>query len=809
MKFRFGLAGAGKMSLSDVDFYRELTMIVTKSKTMKMQVRYLRFGCVAAMLLIALGDNVAYGQKRSEKPLSRPRLLFSPQDIEALKKKAGNAAVGETGMSGAELWKRVLKSADSALGKDAVIPPEFEEYAGRNTANSWLPLATAYALTSNQAYLDQLRKNVRTVLGWKTWGSVDGFSVRVITIGVAATLDVAWDKLPKDERQAACKALVERGLIPLYEAGKNQSRAVANNNNGIFYYSALGLGAMELLGEKNYPQAQQWVELACDSMKKIFDSADPDGSWGEGIGYGATAFNEMCGVAMLDAMKRLRGTNLFEHKFVKNLPLFAMHTMRPGGSGGVGFNDTWQANGFQLLVMKAAGEYDMPQYDWYLKQTGYKGSKGGIRAVNDFLQYRPGSKPQSPDGVLPVSRYFSGLGWATCRTAWDDPDAVLFAFQSERVGHAHEHNSMNHFEIHGYGSRLATSPGYHHGRAWRATMGHNLIWVDGKGQHFAAWGSMGGGIKTFLGSSFFDYVVGQTNIYGDNSDSLALKHWRRHVVFAKPDYLVFFDDIESCDVPREYKWILNVTCAHAIGQKGKFEVKDDTFVALPELNPTGQLSGKVISPSEFSAGSAMWDEARFKETYGPYYSITPKNKSVREKFLVVLYPQPRGAEAPKIQGFEVKNGKGIEVVVPDGKNLHLYRLTGQKVSGRDLETDGLTCMVGNSADGNMISYAMCEGKEMKQGDKVLISCSEPVSAAFAKWSKYTRRADRLPVKAVESDALYGSVTLEKRAGLRFLVAHKPKSVKINGKQIKDVKFDEKTGLLSVSIPAGRCDIEVK
>ncbi len=759
-------------------------------------------------LLAALCSGGAQGADQGAQAVGRPRLLLGAQDLPALRAKAIDTEQDVLGISGALLWERVIAAAEATLQQP--VAAEFEEYAARATGLRWAPLALAYAVTEEEKYLEQLRADLRTVLAWDTWGPpVRQFSINTLTIGVALTLDVAWDKLPDEERQAACAALVNKGLLPLYEAGKGQKLAEPNSNGRVFFYAALGLGAMALLGEDDYPDAELWADEACTSMATILDKSNPDGSWAEGIGYGSIAFDEMYGLALLDALKRVRGVDLFAHPFMKALPYFALHTLRPGGNGGVGFNDTWQRNGFHLVALRAATQYPIPECGWYLKTTGYQGAAAAVAAVNSFLNHRPVLKLRSPQGVVPVSHHFRTLGWVTCRTSWEDPDAILFAMQTEPMGHYHEHNAMNHFEIHGYGSRLATSPGYHHRRYWRATYGHNLLWVDGKGQNNKMIGAAGGNIVEFLGAPFFDYVVGEAHPYGTPEDPW-IESWRRHMVFAKPDYLVVFDDVKATnDTAREYKWILNVTCAHAIGQKGEFQIEGDSVLALPELNPSGQLFGKVLLPTEFTAESAMWDEKAFNETYGPYYAVTPDQKRVRERFLVLLYPQPRGAAAPQIKRLEAEGGQQIEVEVPDGRNLHLYRLSGDRVSANGLEADGLTCMVGLGPDAALISYALCDGQELTRDGEVLISCDQPVWAAFAKWATYQRRTDRMPVKAIEPNTLYGTVKVAQEATVRFFVGHQPESVTMDDRELEAATFDQRTGLLSVALAAGTHELVVR
>ena len=331
----------------------------------------------------------------------RPRLLLSATDIPILQARALDTTPDALGISGADLWHNVITAADAAI--DNPIAVEFEEYAARATAAHWAPLALAYTLTEDSKYLDQLRTDLDTVITWDTWGPVGQFSIYTLTIGVALTLDTAWNDIPADERTAAADALVTRGLIPLHEAGGGLKYAEPNSNGRVFFYSALGLGAMALLGEPDYPDAQLWADETAEAMKLIFDRSDPDGSWAEGIGYGSTAFDGMSGLMLIDAINRTLGINLLDHPFMKALPQFAIHTMLPGGGGGVGFNDTWQNNGFHLVALRAAREYSAPECNWYLKSTGYQGSAEPVPAVNVFLNHRPVTTITSPQDTIPIS----------------------------------------------------------------------------------------------------------------------------------------------------------------------------------------------------------------------------------------------------------------------------------------------------------------------------------------------------------------------------------------------------------------------
>ena len=700
---------------------------------------------------------------------SHPRLLWTAEELPALRAKSRDQTVTEQGISPAQLWQRVIKKAE-----------EGDIFA----------MALAYALgeevpQNEHSWADKLKEQAMRVCAQSDWGR--WFDLARNTLTAAIVYDVLYDDLKDDERKTIRTALVEKGINPLLDETK-----ISASNNYLIGCSALGLAALALIGEPDVPQAVEWATRARDIMRAIFELNGVDGGYGEcSLGYGTVGFdNDGTGaVLFMDALKRACGDDsLLRHPYVKNLMYFAMYTMRPDGIGGVGFCDTWQGSGFHLTVLCVAAELRNGHGMWYLKKTNFlRNDYPGPTPV--FLFYDPALKARSPEGELPLSKHFRGIGWVIFRSDWEDKDGILFAMQTETRGHYHEHNSMNHFEIHGYRSRLATSPGYHHGRAWRATYGHNLLWVDGKGQNNSMLGRPYCDIKEFVGSEFFDYTVGEAHPYGMPDDPW-LEFWNRHVVFAKPDYFVVYDHVKaSKGRARKFSWVLQVTIPHALAQKGEYVVEGDRVISRPvndgRYGDTGQLFGKIILPTEFTTNVGMWEETAFKETYGPYYELVPKGKKVEEKFLVVLYPQPRDAVwRPEVKKIQAEGGVVFEVTVPDGRNLHIYRLGDAPVQGGGIETDGLIAMVSISQDGAITRYALCDGRELKFDGRTLLSSSQPIIAAFASWKQYRRDRARTPIKMLSSSEFYGVVKLKKPAYVTCTLPRIAVLLEANGKAVE-------------------------
>lgn len=703
-----------------------------------------------------------------------PRLLWSAEEIPRLRAKAADTTETEQGTSTAELWQQVVAKA-------------------KGDKTDILTMALVYAVTGDEGWAGRIKQRMLHLCGQDNWGA--DFKLAHASLDVAVGFDAIYNGLSESERTTIRRALAEKGVEPLLKAVASRPWT---NNVALLQCGALGLSALALAGEPGCPQAGDWAARSVRMLKEMFeDERHSDGGYYEcTLGYGTVGMdhNGRGAILLPDALKRAGGDeSLLHHPWLKRLMYFAMHTMRPDGDGGVGFCDTWQGSGFHLTVLRVARELKSGHGMWYIQRTGMlKGDYPGPATA--FLFYDPAVKARSPQGEVPCSKHFRGIGWVTLRTGWDDPDGILFAMQTETGSHSHEHNSMNHYEIHGYRSRLATSPGYHHGRTWRATLGHNVLWLDGRGQSNSMLGRPFCDIKEFIGSEFFDYAVGEAHCYGTRDDPW-LQFWNRHVVFAKPDYIVLYDQVKtSKGRPRKVSWLLQVTTPHAIAQKGEFKVAGDTVIGLPlaqgryaKHGNEGQLFGKVLLPERFATHVGTFSGKYFPdEAYGPYYELSTPDKVTETAFLVVLCPQPRGATAPEVKRADAKNGVAFEVAVPDGKNIHLYRTGQGAASGAGLDSDGLISMASTGPGGRLVRYAVCGGKRLAFNGRTLLSSSAPLAgAAFASFRGYTRDGSRTPHKRISRDEFYGVVKATEATDIAVATPRPVASLQVNGQQTGD------------------------
>ena len=251
-----------------------------------------------------------------------PRLLWTAEELPALRAKARDQMVTEQGISPAQLWHRVTKKAEQG----DIFAMALVYACGRE------------APQNEQLWGDKLKEQAMTVCAQADWGR--WFDLARNTRTVAIAYDILYQDLKDEERKTIRTALVEKGIKPLL----HETEPLVSNNY-LIGCSALGLAALVLIGEPGVSQAAEWAGKARDIMTTIFELNGRDGGYGEcTLGYGTVGFdNDGAGaVLFMDALKRAAGDDsLLRHPYVENLIYFAMYTMRPDGIGGVGFCEVY------------------------------------------------------------------------------------------------------------------------------------------------------------------------------------------------------------------------------------------------------------------------------------------------------------------------------------------------------------------------------------------------------------------------------------------------------------------------------------
>ena len=121
-----------------------------------------------------------------------------------------------------------------------------------------------------------------------------------------------------------------------------------------------------------------------------------------------------------------------------------------------------------------------------------------------------GLAPVQPDSVLPPSAVWEDRGLYYCRSGWPSGAAsndLMLSFYSGKFQGGHAQEDHNQFTLQAYGAKLAIDHGP--GDTGRQSESHNIVFIDGNGQHNAG-GSIGtdGRINRFVLGGWADFVQG-------------------------------------------------------------------------------------------------------------------------------------------------------------------------------------------------------------------------------------------------------------------------------------------------------------
>ena len=315
--------------------------------------------------------------------------------------------------------------------------------------------------------------------------------------------------------------------------------------------SGLGLGALALLGIDD--RAEYWLDMAVHSAKEWLKLLSTDGGYFEGVSYADYSFRNL--FLFFDAHQRIIGdvdwidlANFYG--FTEYLVCLQLGRQFDGDRPDiVNFSDarnsffpitaSWIANNGKDPIAQYAAE-----------------NFSGLFDFHDYLLYHPSQKATPPPESLKNKKF--DLDWIVCRTGWKPNDNFL-AFKSGMPAN-HEHADRNSFIFKAYGERLLTD---HFGAAYdwrdegwllRLTEAHNTILIDGKGHQYHD-GSEGTNFS--LAEAKILRFIDRENFVWWNSEATQayqlvnkdVKKVIRSILFAKPDVVVVFDQMEKKKSP--------------------------------------------------------------------------------------------------------------------------------------------------------------------------------------------------------------------------------------------------------------------
>ena len=466
-----------------------------------------------------------------------------------------------------ELWPAALASAEQFA---ADTPPAMRDANNRyRRFGDTLPaLGLAFHLTGERRFVDAADRWLNAFLAVPDWRGSQNLGRSAWVTGSALVYDWLHEALPAATRAQVRERLVAEGEILLRET----SYWRLLSNHCLIEVAALGLIGLALDGE--HPSAAKFLATARERADLIIEHAPADGSWGEGIQYWQYGLGYF--LRYLEAAKTARHHDYYpRYDWLKKTGWFPIHFSVPGkpaesvNLADSGTND--YVAGFLLYL--PASVYRNGYFQDYANRTRspapYKFS------WMDFIAFDPTVEPKDFT-ALPRFQHFEDNGFVMMRSGWRAGDTLIAFHAGPGPGHrnqrdprrlerrgfgpGHAHPDTNGFSLHAHGQWLVLDPGYVREK-W--TRDENTIVVNGRGQ--AGEGSVWLDYMAFQNrepaprilraetNPDFDYVIGDAgNAYVDEA---GVRHFRRHLLFLKPDVIVVLDDV-AVSRPSEIDWLL-------------------------------------------------------------------------------------------------------------------------------------------------------------------------------------------------------------------------------------------------------------
>lgn len=553
-----------------------------------------------------------------------PKLVFSDAELAEIRARKDDPAY-------AEIWQAMLSAAGSY---DAPIPDPGPGKDIRSYAERLINLGLIQLCDPAQPYGDRLWEYFFAMLRYPNWseGADPPFNNEDLTVGhflTALSLIYDWhyDALTPAERAEVrdhLRTVTSRWLNTSYlrhhrDIQYTRYGAVTGNHYWI-NHEGVAAAAFVLAGEMPEAERSGWVDHLEENLATILSVLEDDGTSHEGVAY--HSYGQINLFPWLDMRDRALGGNTAEQiPWFAESALWDLYSVLPGGDDNYG--------GVANFGDCPPRHYNPPRTinAWLAKRLGSGPAQWSAEQLDyprfspwSYLWYDP-SVTAEPPATLPPFRLFPNKGIFAWRSGWND-DATYVSLKSGSYFGGHEQPDAGHFILHRGGVPYVTDHGYSYRKE---TDEHNLILVDGTGQHGAGnqwmepvdpahWAQ----VDSSLGDdAYFDVVADPTAMY----ESATLTGWKREIVGLGPDIFVVHDALAG-SASMDVTWLLHSYRSDPPTSPTATYAYQDRRLENPWAGPSGgpwtvtpQDGAPALHVADVSYGS--WIAAVEPSTYVP------------------------------------------------------------------------------------------------------------------------------------------------------------------------------------------------
>ena len=265
-----------------------------------MRIRWIAVAALAAFTATAdlpkLDNPMSEVWLRAHLLSGHPRLVYTPERVEQLKKKAASDPVvknlyAAVKLNAEKIYKKPLLER-RLVGKRLLSTSREMLYRMNMLGVVWL-------VEGDPKALDRINEELLAVCAFKDWNPKHYLDVAEMSMAFSLALDWTHGALPESTVKAAEKALLEKGLLA---DGKARTRIVAGENNWNQVCNGGMIAAALALADDQPELAAETIRRALDALPNALKAYMPDGVYPEGSTYWgyATSFS-VTTIAMLES----------------------------------------------------------------------------------------------------------------------------------------------------------------------------------------------------------------------------------------------------------------------------------------------------------------------------------------------------------------------------------------------------------------------------------------------------------------------------------------------------------------------------
>ena len=545
----------------------------------------------------------------------------------------------------------------------------------------------AYILTGEKKYARAAKRWALEIASWDPDGvsKTNNFGDSKCMVGMAYTYDTCFDLLSSDEKVLLIKSITVRGNR-FYNQWTNMLESKIFSGH-VWQHILERLFKTSIAMLHEIPEAADWLTYIYEIWLARSPCLGPDdGGWWNGAHYFELGTLTLLDIPMY--LEHYTGVEFLRSPFYKNNPTWLIYSF-PTNSWSEGFGNGTEKQFEQKLGVLGYGDAlsrltGNPYAAWYA--DSHLNAMG--KTLTDDEEFRwfrlKWQLPERPKPVaklnLPLAKAFRETGTVNMHTDLEKvQNNLMVSLRSSPFGStSHAHSDQNSFNIQYKGERLYYNSGYrpsmgvpHYTDWFKASIGHNTVLIDGKGQPIGSSESYGW-IPRFLHGEKISYCLGDASNAYDNTRQVpqkaGLKRFRRHLIFLRPSTIVIYDELVA-DHDASWSWLIH-SLEKSILNAADQQIQTFTKNAKSQVNFWSSQKLNMSLSTKFKTEPVNYRNIRDEEgdiiDFKDQWHITAKSEGKAVRYLVIF--QIKDLSDPSDFEKLVPNTKGLVTV--NGWSIH-------------------------------------------------------------------------------------------------------------------------------------------